>query len=77
MPIETFILNTPLPTLFFILLLLLWTMVWKGLALWRAASKGDKTWFVELFIVNNFGILEILYLRIFSKRKDNPVLPAN
>ena len=51
-------------------ILLLWSIVWKGLALWKAARRGEKVWFVVFLIVNTAGILEIIYLII--KRKQNP-----
>ena len=54
--------------IFFLGLLIVWSVVWKGLALWRAARKGEKGWFVALLIVNTLGILEILYLYVFSKK---------
>lgn len=46
----------------------IWSVVWKGLALWRAAREGSKPWFVALLIINTLGILEILYLYVFSKK---------
>ncbi len=49
-------------------LLILWSVIWKGLALWRAAREGSKGWFVALLIVNTLGVLEILYLYVFSKK---------
>ena len=48
--------------------LFVWSLVWKGLALWHAARRGEKIWFVVLLVVNTLGILEILYLYVFSKR---------
>ena len=48
---------------------LAWTFVWKGMALWLAAKNDSKPWFVVLLIVNTLGILEILYLYVFSKTK--------
>lgn len=49
-------------------LLFLWTLLWKGLALWKAAKKDHLKWFVALLIINTAGILEILYIYVFSKR---------
>lgn len=49
-------------------LLLIWSIAWKGLALWKSARAGSKIWFVVLLIVNTAGILEILYLYVFSKK---------
>ncbi len=48
---------------------LIWSMTWKGLALWRAARNSQKGWFVVLLIVNTAGILEIVYLLFFSQPK--------
>ncbi len=47
---------------------LIWSLVWKGLALWKAARKGANVWFVVLLVVNTVGILDILYLYVFSKK---------
>jgi hypothetical protein len=49
-------------------LAVIWSLVWKGLALWKAARNGSKPWFVVLLIVNTLGILEILYIYVFSKK---------
>lgn len=48
---------------------LLWTLAWKGMALWKAAQEKNKVWFVVLLVVNTVGILDILYLYVFSKKK--------
>ncbi len=58
-------------------LLIIWSLVWKGLALWRAARLGSKVWFVVLLIVNTVGILEILYLYVFSKKSSGQVPPPS
>jgi len=54
-----------------IALLMLWSMVWKGWALWIAARKNSLAWFIILLIFNTLGILEILYIFIFSKMGKN------
>lgn len=51
-----------------ILLAALWTLPWKGVALWTAARRGDQKWFIALLIINTLGLLEILYIFVFSKR---------
>jgi methionyl-tRNA synthetase len=48
---------------------LVWSVVWKGLALWKSARTDSKVWFIVFLIANTFGILEILYLYVFSKKK--------
>ena len=45
----------------------IWSIAWKLVALWKSARKGSIIWFVVLGIVNTVGILEILYIFIFSK----------
>lgn len=61
-----------------IILLLVWVLLWKAFGLWTAANKKHKVWFVLIFILNTFAILEIIYIfyvakislkKIFSKKK--------
>jgi methionyl-tRNA synthetase len=52
------------------LLMIAWSIVWKGLALWRAAKNGHKGWFIALLVINTLGILEIVYLLSFGKEVD-------
>ena len=52
-----------------VLALTLWSVPWKGVALYKAARRKDIAWFVILLIVNTIGILEILYIYVFSKKK--------
>ncbi len=51
----------------FMLMLLLWALFWKGLALWHAARRDEPWWFVALLVFNTMGLLEILYLFVFAK----------
>ncbi len=50
-----------LGTIFFAIFMLA-IIALKGYALWHAAKRDDKGWFVAILIVNTFGILEIIYL---------------
>lgn len=52
--------------------IIIWSLAWKGYALWIAARRGQKIWFVLLFIVNTFGIFEILYIYVFCRIKRIP-----
>ena len=54
---------------FWIIAVLAWSLLWKGLALWRAATRGEKVWFVVFLFVNTLGILEIIYLFFISGAK--------
>jgi Family of unknown function (DUF5652) len=55
---------------------IIWSIVWKGFALWRAAKNESRIWFVVLLVINTLGILEILYLFVFSKKKTASVAAA-
>lgn len=46
--------------------LVIWSLIWMGLALWKAARNGHKIWFIVLLLVHTLGILDILYIFIFS-----------
>ena len=52
-----------------IIVLLVWSMIWKGIALWRAGRNNQLAWFIVILILNTAGILEIIYLAFFQKRK--------
>jgi uncharacterized membrane protein YadS len=47
----------------------LWSAVWKAIALYKAGGNKSIPWFVVLFILNTVGILEILYIFVFSRSK--------
>lgn len=49
--------------------LVVWSLIWKGLALWRAGRKNQLAWFIVMLIVNTCGILEIIYLLTAGKNK--------
>ncbi len=50
--------------------LAVWTLIWKGLALWKSARNDERYWFVFLLLpINTAGILEMLYLFVFAKNK--------
>ena len=49
-------------------LVVIWELIWKGIALWRAGRNNQPVWFVVLLFVNTLGILEIIYLLAFQRR---------
>ncbi|MFA6022875.1 MAG: DUF5652 family protein [Candidatus Pacearchaeota archaeon] len=61
----------------FIVAIAVWSLAWKGIALWKAARQKQMIWFIVLLVVNTLGILEILYIFWFSKmsssKKEAPV----
>ena len=57
-------------TLIFVIITL-WTLPWKGVALWKAVRHKHKWWFVILLVVNTFAILEIIYIFFVAKKNQN------
>lgn len=53
-----------------IIIAVIWTLPWKGFALWKSARRGDSLWFILLLMINTLAILEILYIFIFSERRN-------
>ena len=50
-------------------LISIWSLIWKGIALWRAANLKQRNWFIVMLILNLFGLLEIIYLFRFAKKR--------
>jgi len=45
-----------------ILLLILWDVTWKVIAMWKAARNNQLVWFICIAIFNTIGILPIIYI---------------
>ena len=45
-----------------VVLIALWTLPWKGYALWHAARLKHTKWFIALLVLNTLAILEIIYI---------------
>lgn len=54
--------------LWLIAIWMIWSLIWKGLSLWKAAQLSHKKWFILLLVVNTFGILDIIYLQFVAKK---------
>ena len=62
--------TTPSPfILIFLTILAVWSLLVKGIALWHAAKTNEKPWFIAILILNTVGVLEVIYLLAFSKKK--------
>ena len=57
------------PEIYALVILAIWELIWKGLALWRAAQKKQTGWFVAILILNTAGILPIVYLLLTQGEK--------
>jgi hypothetical protein len=51
-----------------LIILIIWSLIWKGLALWKAAQLSHKKWFILILVLNTFGILDIIYLQFVAKK---------
>ncbi|MDR0206076.1 MAG: DUF5652 family protein [Bacteroidales bacterium] len=49
-----------------IIVCIVWELIWKGFALWRAAKNNHIVWFICIIFFNTLGVLPIIYL--FSNR---------
>jgi len=52
-----------------LLLITLWVLPWKAVALWKSARNKQTKWFIALLVLNTLAILEIIYIFFFSKKK--------
>lgn len=55
------------PTTMYIIVL--WSLIWKAIALWKAARNNQRNWFIIILVLNTVGILEIIYLFRFAKTR--------
>lgn len=61
----------------FLLIILMWVLPWKGIALWKSARNGHKFWFITLLVVQTFAVLDIIYIFIFSKKSTGANVAEN
>jgi len=60
------ILKLPIPLL---IVLMVWDTVWKVVAFWKSARNNHLAWFICIAIFNTIGVLPIIYLIKYRKRK--------
>jgi hypothetical protein len=53
-----------------IAVLAIWELVWKFIALWKAAKNNHLVWFICIVVINTAGILPIIYLLLSQKKKE-------
>jgi hypothetical protein len=53
-----------------LILLALWTIPWKGVALWKASQARHKGWFIFMLVVNLLALPEIVYIFWFSEKTE-------
>ncbi len=58
--------NIPLELLVILIIIVIWKLVWYGLALYKSFERKQIVWFTVLFvctfILNDLGLIAIIYL---------------
>ena len=52
------------------IVLALWSLIWKGIALWKCGRRNQLGWFIAILLFNTAGILPIIYLILYRKKKN-------
>jgi hypothetical protein len=52
-----------------IVVLILWELIWKMIALWKTGRRNQLVWFICIAVFNTVGILPIIYLLIHRKKE--------
>ncbi|MDD2909822.1 MAG: DUF5652 family protein [Candidatus Pacebacteria bacterium] len=55
----------------FFIIIGLFELVLKGIALWQAAKRGEKGWYISILVFNTVGLLPLIYILFFSKKDVN------
>jgi len=58
----------------YLFLIIVWTIPWKGVALWKAARNSNKKWFIVIFLLNTMALLEIIYIFYFAKKSEKKIV---
>jgi hypothetical protein len=74
MPITASLQDLAIAHPFFTFVVVVWSLAWKGAALWRSAILRQKKWFIAVLIVNFFGLIEIIYLFFVARKYEVEVV---
>lgn len=50
-----------------LIILIIWDMVWKLIAMWKAGRNNHLIWFILIALLNTLGVLPIIYILIHRK----------
>jgi len=53
-----------------LIVILIWSLFWKLIAMWKSARNRHLFWFIIIAFFNTIGILPILYIYVFSDLND-------
>lgn len=54
-----------------IIILAIWEVVWKLIAMWKAGRNNHLAWFICIALINTVGILPIVYILINRKNSES------
>jgi len=52
-----------------LMVVIIWDLIWKALGLWNSGRNNQLGWFLCILVFNTAGILPIIYLAFFQKKK--------
>jgi uncharacterized membrane protein len=52
-----------------LIIFIIWEVVWKLIALWKASRNNHIAWFICIALINTLGVLPIIY--ILKHKKDS------
>ena len=52
-----------------LIFVIIWEIVWKIIAMWKAGRNNHLAWFICIAIINTVGILPIIYLLLNKNKK--------
>jgi sorbitol-specific phosphotransferase system component IIC len=53
-----------------IIILSVWELVWKCIAMWKAGRNNHLAWFICIAVINTVGILPIVYILLHRKKSE-------
>ncbi len=56
--------------------LIVWSIIWKGIGLWKAARNEHKGWFIAILVFNTLGLLPIIYIFFVSNAQKQKMQPT-
>ncbi len=51
-----------------VIILAIWDIIWKVIAMWKSARNNHLVWFICITIFNTVGILPIVYILMYKKK---------
>jgi predicted permease len=51
-----------------VVILVIWDLAWKMVAMWKSAERKQMGWFICLGVFNTIGILPIIYILIHRNK---------